>query len=148
MITNKKITYYHKKLDENKLEKWIKYVLDNVWAFGGKGSSINKGYENANDVNIRIPWELVEKGIPTKALTVQQVNAMLVKDLNTIQVRKIARVERTTIKETFSIGDIIAIGEQPEIEKQKDLKDVEYYNVTSINVNDFGNNPHIHLGGK
>ena len=148
MITNKIITYYHKLLDENKLPLWKKYVLNKVWTFGGKGSSINKGYENANDVNIRIPWELVEKGIPTKALTVQQVNAMLVKDLNVIEVRKIARVERSTIDETFAIGDIIAIGEQNDISKQSDLQGKEFYNVTSINVNDFGNNPHIHLGGK
>ena len=112
MITNNTITYFSKSLSPEKIEVWTKYVFDNVWLFGGKGSSINKGYENANDVNVRIPMEYVED---------------------------------TTI---FKIGDIIALGIQEDIEKQKDLIGKEFYNVTSINTNNFGNNPHIHLGGK
>ena len=112
MITNKSITYYHKSLDANKLETWTRYVFNDVWAFGGKGSGINKGYVNANDVEVRIPIEYVDN------------------------------------KELFSIDDIIAIGIHGDIDKQSDLKGIEFYNVTSINVNDFGNNPHIHLGGK
>lgn len=112
MITNKAITYYHKTLDNNKLEQWTKTVFDNVWVFGGKGSSINKGYDNANDVNVRIPMELV-KNI-----------------------------------DLFKIGDIVAIGIQGNITKQSDLKGIEFYNITSININDFGNSPHVHLGGK
>lgn len=113
MITNKAITYYHKILNNTThLEEWSRVLFENVWVFGGKGSSINAGYENANDVNVRIPMEYVQD---------------------------------TSI---FSIGDIIAIGVQDNISKQSDLKDVEFYNVTSININDFGNNPHIHLGGK
>jgi hypothetical protein len=113
MITNNKITYYHKILNNTtKLYEWSRVLFEDVWVFGGKGSSKNKGYENANDVDVRIPMEYVQD--------------------NSI----------------FKIGDIIAVGEQPDISKQSDLKDVEYYNVTSINVNDFGNNPHIHLGGK
>lgn len=113
MITNNKITYYHKILDEaTKLEKWIRHSFENVWVFGGKGSSLNKGYIDANDVDVRIPMEYVEdKGL-------------------------------------FKVGDIIVIGEYGDIEKQSDLKDTEFYNIKSINVNDFGNNPHIHLGGK
>ena len=51
-------------------------------------------------------------------------------------------------KSIFKIGDIVAIGTHDDITKQKDLKDVEFYNVTSININDFGSQPHIHLGGK
>ena len=58
MIINASLTHYHKTLDEaTRLEKWIRYNYDNVWWFGGKGSSINKGYENANDVNVRIPYD-------------------------------------------------------------------------------------------
>ena len=112
MITNNSITYYHKVLDERRLEKWIKYVFEKVWAFGGKGSSINAGYQNANDINVRIP------------------------------------IEEAKNHGYFNIGDIIAIGIQPDIAKQSDLNGVEYYNVTSVNINNFGNNPHIHLGGK
>lgn len=58
MITNASLTHYHKTIDnETRLEKWIRYNYDNVWFFGGKGSGINKGYENANDCNIRIWYE-------------------------------------------------------------------------------------------
>lgn len=112
MITNKSITYYHKVYDENKLEKWNKYIFEKVWAFGGKGSGLYAGYENANDINVRIPIEYVDN------------------------------------KEIFKIGDIVAIGEQPDIEKQSDLQGKEFYNVTSITINEYGNNPHVHLGGK
>lgn len=59
MIINASLTHYHKTLDETtRLEKWIRYNYANVWWFGGKGSSINKGYDNANDVNVRIPYLL------------------------------------------------------------------------------------------
>lgn len=112
MITNRSITYYKKGLDEQKLTTWTRYVFETVWAFGGKGSSLNKGYENANDVDVRIPLEYVKD------------------------------------ESIFHVGDIIAIGEQPEIEKQADLEGKEFYNVTSVNINDFGLNPHVHLGGK
>ena len=56
-------------------------------------------------------------------------------------------IEYVTNKDIFQRGDIVAVGIHNDIEKQSDLKDVEFYNVTSINVNDFGNNPHVHLGG-
>ena len=112
MRTNGSITYYHKTLDNNKLPVWNRYVFENVWHFGGEGSSINKGYENANDVDIRIPMEYVND------------------------------------RSIFKKGDIIAIGIQPEIKKQSDLQGKEFYNVTSKNINDFGENPHVHLGGK
>lgn len=115
MITNASLTHYHKTLDETtRLEKWIRYNYDNVWFFGGKGSSINKGYENANDVNVRIPY-----------------------DKNDIDINNLA------------IGDIIIKGTlNTDIEIQQDLKNYEVYNITSINDNNFGVNPHIHLGGK
>ena len=115
MITNASLTHYHKTLDEaTRLEKWIRYNYANVWWFGGKGSSINKGYENANDVDVRIPY-----------------------DKNGIDISNLA------------IGDIIIKGTlDTDITTQQDLKNYEIYNITSINDNNFGINPHIHLGGK
>ena len=115
MITNASLTHYHKTLDETtRLEKWIRYNYENVWWFGGKGSSINKGYENANDVDVRIPY-----------------------DKNGIDISNLA------------IGDIIVKGTlDTDITTQQDLKNYEVYNITSINDNNFGINPHIHLGGK
>ena len=115
MITNASLTHYHKTLDEaTRLEKWIRYNYANVWWFGGKGSSINKGYENANDVDVRIPY-----------------------DKNGIDISNLA------------IGDIIIKGTlDTDITTQQDLNSYEVYNITSINDNNFGINPHIHLGGK
>lgn len=115
MIINASLTHYHKTLDETtRLEKWIRYNYENVWWFGGKGSSINKGYENANDVNARIPY-----------------------DKNDIDIGNLA------------IGDIIVKGTlDTDITTQQDLKNYEFYNITSINDNNFGINSHIHLGGK
>ena len=112
MITNKSITYYKKGLDSNKLTIWTRYIFNKVWVFGSKSSNINKGYGNANNVEIRIPMSEVKNA------------------------------------ELFKIGDIVAIGNQDEITKQSDLDGKEFYNITSINVNNFGNNPHIHLGGQ
>lgn len=113
MITNNFITYYHKKLNQRtKLEEWETHYFDDVWVFGGKGSSVNKGYENANDVDVRIPIKYVID------------------------------------KNLFKVGDIIVIGKHNNINKQSDLSDTEFYNIKSININDFGNNPHVHLGGK
>lgn len=115
MITNSSLTVYHKNgLDVvTRLEKWERYNYDKVWFFGGKGAGINKGYDNANDVQIRIPYD---------------------DDLNIAN---------------FSIGDIVVQGTlTTDIDTQQDLDSYDIYNITSINDNNFGNNPHIHLGGR
>lgn len=58
MLTNSSLTIYHKRFDEEtRLEKWIRFNYDKVWFFGGKGASINKGYVDGNDVQIRIPYD-------------------------------------------------------------------------------------------
>lgn len=57
MLTNSSLTVYHKvEIDHD--YKWARYFYKNIWWFGGKGTSTNKGYENANDVQIRIPYDL------------------------------------------------------------------------------------------
>ena len=122
MITNNKLTIYHKGLDdETRLEKWIRFnygddTTDNkIWWFGGKGTSTNKGYENANDVQIRIPYDIND-------------------ELNI---------------NNFAIGDILVKGYvTDDISTQQDLQEYDVYNITSINNNDFGNSKHIHLSGK
>ena len=59
MLVNSKLTIYHKELDEEtRLETWTRFNYDNVWFFGGKGAGIRKGYQDANDVEIRIWYEL------------------------------------------------------------------------------------------
>lgn len=116
MAKNIPVTIYHKTFDEEEhLEKWTKFNYKNAWLFGGKGASLNKGYDNANDVDVRI-WYNTNVGL----------------NIN-----------------NFKIGDIIVKGElNKEIVTQQDLIDYDIYNITSINDNDFGSNPHIHLGGK
>jgi len=116
MICNSKLTVYHKGFDETRhIETWQRFNYENVWFFGGKGASINKGYDNANDVDVRIPYELNE-GL----------------DIN-----------------NFALGDILVQGKlEDDIVRQTDLQDYLFYNITSINNNNFGNSQHIHLGGK
>ena len=115
MITNTSLTIYHKEYnEETRLDKWKRYNYEKVWFFGGKGAGINKGYVNANDVNVRIPY-----------------------DSNILD---IANIE---------IGDILVKGNiSKEINTQQDLLNYEVYNITSINDNKFGNNPHVHIGGR
>lgn len=113
MITNSSVTIYHKGI-ANHLEKWTRYNYGKVWFFGGKGAGINKGYANANDVDVRLPYDL------------QGLNI-----------------------NNFAIGDIIVQGTLNfDIRTQQDLKLYQIYNITSINNNNFGNNPHIHIGGR
>ena len=59
MLTNSSLTVYHKDgLDvATHLEKWTRHNYNKVWFFGGKGAGINKGYDNANDVEVRIPYD-------------------------------------------------------------------------------------------
>ena len=116
MITNSKVTIYHKGYDENtRSTKWTRYNYSKAWFFGGKGAGINKGYNDANNVEVRLPYGQ---------------NA----DLDI---------------QNFSIGDIIVKGEiTADINKQQDLSNYDIFNITSITNNDFGNNQHIHLGGK
>ena len=116
MITNSQVTIYHKSLDKTtRMPKWTRYNYNNVWFFGGKGAGVYKGYDNANDVDVRIPYD-------------QNANLSI---------------------DNFSIGDIIVQGKlEINIENQQELNSYLIYNITSINNNNFGNNPHIHLGGR
>lgn len=112
MLVNSSLTVYHKvEIDHD--YKWVRHFYKNIWWFGGKGSSTNKGYENANDVQIRIPYDL---------------NLDL--DYN-----------------NFGIDDILVQGKYKDITSEEDIQG-EYYNITSLNNNVFGNNKHIHIGGK
>ena len=113
MITNSSVTIYHHSV-VNHDDKWTRHNYANAWFFGGKGAGINKGYDNANDVEIRLPYSK-----------------------NTLDVNN------------FAIGDIIVKGTlTDDIETQQDLSNYEVYNITSISNNTFGNNQHIHIGGK
>lgn len=58
METNKSITLYHKRYNsKTRLDEWDRYHIYNVMWQGGKGASVNKGYEKANDIYIWIPYD-------------------------------------------------------------------------------------------
>ena len=59
MLTNSSLTVYHKVKDNHSF-KWVRFNYANVWWYGGRGTSLNKGYDGANDVQIRIFYELNE----------------------------------------------------------------------------------------
>lgn len=57
MVTNSSMTLYHKRFNsKTRLDEWDRYPIENVMWQGGKGASINKGYEKANDISIWIPY--------------------------------------------------------------------------------------------
>ena len=113
MITNASLTHYHKTLDEaTRLEKWIRYNYENVWWFGGKGSSINKGYENANDVNVRIPYDKNDIDINNLAIGDIIVKGTLNTDITTQQdLKKYEVYNITSINDNnFGINKHIHLG--------------------------------------
>lgn len=58
MISNSNVTVYHKGYnEETDLEKWIRFNYYDVWFFGGQGAGVNKGYDNANNFDCRIPYD-------------------------------------------------------------------------------------------
>ncbi len=61
MTTNTSMTMYHKRFNKNtRLDEWDRYPIENVMWQGGKGASINKGYDKANDINVYIPYNVNE----------------------------------------------------------------------------------------
>ena len=115
MISNSKVTIYHKGLDlKTRTETWTRHNYDDVWFFGGQGSGINKGYQDANDFDCRI-WY---KTNPKLCLS------------------------------NFAKGDIVVNDHlELDINTQQDLSNYLVFNIKSINDNNLGNNPHIHIGG-
>lgn len=71
MITNSSLTVYHHTV-ENHEDKWTRHNYNNVWFFGGKGAGINKGYDNANDVEVRIPYDQ-NNGLDIKDLAIGDI---------------------------------------------------------------------------
>ena len=50
MLVNSSLTVYHKVV-KNREDTWEKHFYKNIWWFGGKGSSLNKGYAVIEFVN-------------------------------------------------------------------------------------------------
>ena len=57
MITNSKLTIYHKTFNQQtRLEEWTRYNFDNVWAFKTNSASINEDINESNNLEVRIPY--------------------------------------------------------------------------------------------
>lgn len=70
-------------------------------------------------------------------------------DKNDVQIRIPYNQNDRLDVNNFAVGDIIVEGTlDTDITTQSDLKEYTTYNITSINNNNFGNNQHIHIGGK
>ena len=86
MKVNSSVTIYHKDgLDiATHFEKWKRYNYDKAWFFGGKGAGTNKGYENANDFDCRIPYDMNDNlSIDNLAIGDIVVQGTLTTDINT-----------------------------------------------------------------
>jgi len=59
MLVNSSLTVYHQNgLDvTTHLEKWVRHNYSKVWFYGGEGARFNKGLDQANDVQVRIPYD-------------------------------------------------------------------------------------------
>lgn len=54
-MINSDMTLYHKTFDDvNKLEVWQKYYIKNVWWYGAKVGTLDKGYDNNNSLDVRV----------------------------------------------------------------------------------------------
>lgn len=86
MITNTSVTIYHKGFNnETRLETWTRFNYPHAWVFGGESASDNKGYNQTNNVQVRIPYkqnalniddfsigDIIVKGTLTTDITRQQ----------------------------------------------------------------------------
>lgn len=107
MICNSKLTIYHQDgLDvATHLEKWLRFNYDNVWFFGGKGASLNKGYDNANDVEIRLPYDMNELNINNFSIGDIIVQGELTQDIATQQDLKNYQVYNITSIKNNNFGN-------------------------------------------
>lgn len=56
---NSAMTLYHKVYDaKTRLDRWERYFINKVMWQGGKGASVNKGYERANDITVYVPYDI------------------------------------------------------------------------------------------
>lgn len=64
MVTNGSMTHYTQKYNsETRVNEWVRHNYEAVMFQGGEGARLNKGYEDANDVKIRIPYNQNEVSI-------------------------------------------------------------------------------------
>lgn len=112
MICNNSLTIYHKSYDnETRTEKWIRYNYANAWIFGGKGASRNRGYDNANNIEIRLPYSKNNLDMNNFAIGDIIVEGTLTIDINSKEDLDTLVYEITSINNNnFGINKHIHIG--------------------------------------
>jgi len=112
MICNNSVTIYHKGFDEtNRCEKWTRYNYTNAWIFGGKGANRNRGYDNANDIEIRLPYSKNDLDINNFAIGDIIVEGTISTDINSKEDLDTLTYEITSINNNnFGINKHIHIG--------------------------------------
>lgn len=107
MITNNSVTIYHKVFNETtQLDEWVRYNYNKVWIFGGKGASINKGYDNANNIDVRLSYQLNDIDINNFAIGdiivegTLDLNITTQQDLKDYQIYNITSITNNTFGNT------------------------------------------------
>lgn len=142
MITNTEITVYHKVFNQTtRLEEWVKYNYAHCWWFDSNGTVTNKGYENANVVDVRIPYD-INPSLDVRDFSIGDIicKGHIDADAETILTEEKLDIN---LQQSYVTGEILHVGDRSKLEGI-----TEHYNITMINDNTFGTQPHIHLGGK
>lgn len=128
MMTNTKMTIYNKYIDpftHNKI--YNKHLIDNVFWDDSLGVNLNMGYENADKVNVYIPYDA--------------------NDLSDYKTPKAYNGEGWTLQN----GDFMVKGETniETITSIKDLSSYEVFTITLCDNKDFGssNMQHFEIRG-
>ena len=118
MLVNSSLTIYHKYLDpKEKLEKWIRFnygtnEIPKVWWYGGKNVYLNKGLENANDIKIRIPYD-INPELDFNNFSVGDILVQGKLDFDITSIKDLSKYENYSIKSlsnnTFGINKHIHI---------------------------------------
>jgi len=142
MITNTEVTVYHKTFNSTtRLEEWVKYNYKHCWWFDTKGTNVNLGYETSNTVDIRIPYDIN----PSLDIDNFSIGDMICKGRIDADAEAILNQEKldVNLQKTYVTDETLHVGNRSSL---KGI--VEHFNITSINDNTFGSQPHIHLGGR
>lgn len=125
MTTNTSMSVFNKYTDSEKNVKFKKHLIQNVFWDDSKGINLNRGYDNADDVNVFIPKSQ--------------------NDMNGyVEPRQYQGLNNTW---TLNNGDFIVKGETKEIEvssiKELITKYDNIFTITLIDNKDFGS-PSMH----
>jgi len=174
MITNSSLTIYHKKglqkaveytemptASKDNLGEIVKYIGETTFSYTKghfykcvKVGTISPTYswENADEIGNLLPIEVWNRYNYANVWFFGGEGAGINKgydNANDFDCRIWYDKNPGLNIANFSKGDIVVQGTlEFDITTQEDLNNYLIYNITSINNNNFGNNQHIHLGGK